>query len=181
MSAMLSFDSDVAKTDRSCLCNARCRGDAECRVQSGGASCRRESARRRLRSRIAVGSQDRVLAVDVSEPMLALATMRCEGLEQVRFEQADACALPAEDGAYDVACILQVYCYVKDVDRALGELRRALKPGSRAIVLDSDFSGVLWETGDRRRMRKVLDAYALEQQRSFFFAMNRFMFVAMRR
>ena len=47
-------------------------------------------------------------------------------------------------------------------------------------MLDSDFSGVLWETGDRRRMRKVLDAYALEQQRSFFFAMNRFMFVAMR-
>ena len=91
--------------------------------------------------------------------MLGLARQRCDGLVQVRFETADALKLPVEGGSADVACIVQVYCYVKELDQALAELHRALRPGARAVILDSDFSGIVWESKDRERMRRVLHAY----------------------
>jgi arsenite methyltransferase len=108
---------------------------------------------------VAVGSKGKVIGVDVSEPMLALARQRCEGLNQVRFETADALNLPVQDGSVDLACILQVYCYVRELGQALAELHRVLRPGGRAVILDSDFSGIVWESQDRRRMQSVLRAY----------------------
>src|SRR5262245_45591189 len=108
---------------------------------------------------VAVGPRGRVVAVDVSEPMLDLARKRCEGLDQVRFESADALKLPVKDGAADLACVLQVYCYVTELDQALIELHRALRPGGRVIILDTDFSGIVWESRNRERMQKVLRAY----------------------
>jgi SAM-dependent methyltransferase len=106
-----------------------------------------------------VGPQGKVVGLDVSKPMLGLARQRCDGLDQVRFEIADALKLPVEDGFADLACILQVYSYVKELDHALAELHRALSRGGRAVILDSDYSGVGWQSTDRERMRRVLRAY----------------------
>lgn len=108
---------------------------------------------------IAVGREGEVIGVDISEPMLGLAARRCADLDQVRLVNADVCQLPVDDGTLNVACALQVYCYVKALDEALSELHRALKPGGRAVILDTDYSGVVWETRDRERMRRLLDAW----------------------
>jgi len=107
----------------------------------------------------AVGPTGRVVGIDSSDPMLALAATRCAGLDNVRLERADALQLPLDDGAFDAASVVQVYAYVGELDRALAELRRVLKPGGHAVLLDTDFSGVVWESGNRDRMRKVLAAY----------------------
>lgn len=108
---------------------------------------------------LSVGPQGQVTGLDISEPMLGLAANRCAGLSQVHLAHADARKLPADDATLDLACALQVYCYVTELDEALADLHRAIKPGGRVVVLDSDFSGVVWESHDRERMRRVLEAY----------------------
>ena len=108
---------------------------------------------------MAVGPRGEVIGVDLSEPMLGMAAIRCADLSQVTLKKGDAGDLPIADEALDLACGQQIYCYVRELDRALSELRRVLKPGARAVILDTDFSGVVWETNDRERMKRVLDAY----------------------
>jgi SAM-dependent methyltransferase len=108
---------------------------------------------------LAVGSGGSVVGVDISEPMLALAALRCVGLNSVRLERSGAKSLPFAHGAFDLACALQVYAYVEELDEALIELSRVVKPGGRVVILDTDFSGVIWESGSRQRMQKILAAY----------------------
>src|SRR5262245_19752077 len=108
---------------------------------------------------LAVGAAGQAVGVDISEPMIGLARHRCAGLSQVRLESGDATKLPLGDASIDLACGLQVYCYIKELDAALAELRRVLKPGGRAIILDTDASGMVWESRDPARMRRVLTAF----------------------
>lgn len=108
---------------------------------------------------LAVGPAGEIMGIDASEPMLELARSKCSALSQIKLTKADVGSLPVATGSLDFACALQVYCYVKELDAALDELRRCLRPGGRAIIMDTDFSGALWETGDRERMRKVMAAF----------------------
>ncbi len=106
-----------------------------------------------------VGEDGRAAGVDRAPAMVAMARARLEGLPQVELHAAEATALPFEDGSFDAATSTQVLEYVPEVDRALGELHRVLRPGGRAWVLDTDWDSVAWNTGDRARMRRVLDAW----------------------
>lgn len=108
---------------------------------------------------LTAGKNGSAIGIDISEPMLALARRRCAKLENVRAEKADATALPVADGSVDLACGLQIYAYVRELDTALAELRRALKPGGRAVILDTDFASLVWESRERERMRRILKAY----------------------
>lgn len=106
----------------------------------------------------ALDGEGEAIGVDISEPMLAMARRRCAEFANVRIERSETARLPVDGGA-DRACALQVYAYIKDLDAALMELRRVLRPGGRAVILDTDFAGIVWESRERERMRKVLSAY----------------------
>ena len=67
--------------------------------------------------------------------------------------------LPYPDGAFDAAVSTQVYEYVADVPRALSELRRVLRLGGRALVLDTDWDSVVWHVADRQRHRRIMAAW----------------------
>jgi SAM-dependent methyltransferase len=108
---------------------------------------------------LAVGPAGRVSGIDNSDPMLELARRHCAGLAQVRLDHADALDLPFADQSTDLACILQVYAYVRALDDALIELRRVLKPDGRAVILDSDMRGIVWESRERSRMDRILTAW----------------------
>ena len=54
----------------------------------------------------------------------------------VELVQAPAESLPFEDGQFDVAVSTLVLCGVEDQARALGEVRRVLKPGGELIFIE---------------------------------------------
>jgi len=107
----------------------------------------------------AVGEGGLVHGVDASAAMLAASRERCSGSPQVEFEAGEATALPVPDGAFEKATAVQVYEYVDDVDVAAAELHRALAPGGRAVVFDSDWDTATFNAEDAARSARVLRAY----------------------
>jgi len=106
-----------------------------------------------------VGEHGLVAGVDSSAVMVELANKRCEGRGPCELQLGDATALPFDDASFDAVTSAQVYEYVPDMEKALAELRRVLRPGGRAFILDTDWDSVVWNTADPARMRRVLDAW----------------------
>ena len=74
-----------------------------------------------------------VVAGDISEGMLAEGRRRHPKID---FVYADALDLPFDDESFDVVTISFGIRNVHDVDRALAEMRRVLKPGGRLVVCE---------------------------------------------
>ena len=74
----------------------------------------------------------------VSEPnpgMLRRARRRASD-RPVTFVQAAAESLPFEDSSFDTVVSTLVLCSVEDVDRALAEIHRILRPGGQLIFIE---------------------------------------------
>jgi demethylmenaquinone methyltransferase/2-methoxy-6-polyprenyl-1,4-benzoquinol methylase len=85
----------------------------------------------------AVGPSGEVVATDFCEEMLAGAGPKAlrAGLD-VRFEVADALALPFPDDAFDIASIAFGIRNVDDPVRCLREMARVVRQGGRVVVLE---------------------------------------------
>lgn len=108
-----------------------------------------------------VGPAGGIVGVDASPEMLAAARARVEreGLAgRVRLRQGDAVELGEPAEAFDFVVAVQVYLYVRDVERALAEAVRVLRPGGRLVVVDTDWDSCVWETGDRARHARIMAA-----------------------
>lgn len=80
-----------------------------------------------------------VVATDLTAPMLAAAQvfLREKGATNVRFEEADAVALPFEDGSFDlVTCRIAAH-HFPDVALFLREAARVVRPGGLVAVIDN--------------------------------------------
>ena len=106
-----------------------------------------------------VGPDGRIFGVDTSEPMLERARERCSAWPRAEFELANATSLPVENGGFDAAVSVQVFEYVANVEAALAEMYRALRPGGRAVVVSTDWDSILWHSEDKSRMSRVLAAF----------------------
>jgi len=81
----------------------------------------------------AIGPQGRVIATDLLLEMLEVAqeNAAARGLTNIDFRAADAEQLPFPDGLFDrVTCRFGIM-FIPDVQKALREMRRVLKPGGR--------------------------------------------------
>ncbi len=107
----------------------------------------------------AVGASGEVLGIDIAQPMLNIAQRRCASLSHVRFARCDVRALPLDDAQIDCALASQVYEYVDDIDAALRELARVIRPGGRAVLVDTDWESAVWASSDDGRMRRVLETW----------------------
>ncbi|KAL7091390.1 hypothetical protein ACP275_12G102700 [Erythranthe tilingii] len=81
-----------------------------------------------------------VFGVDPNRKMEKYAVAAAEAaglpLSNFRFEQAVAEALPLNDASVDVVVGTLVLCSVEDVDQALREVKRVLKPGGLYIFVE---------------------------------------------
>lgn len=107
----------------------------------------------------AVGPQGHVLGLDIAPAMLSIAKRRCAQLGQVGFGMADVTSLPYEDASFDIALASQVYEYVEQIDHALAELARVIRPGGRAVLVDTDWESAVWASHDDARMRRMIEAW----------------------
>jgi arsenite methyltransferase len=107
----------------------------------------------------AVGAGGAVRGMDQSASMNAVARDLLGTRPWAGIDDGDALELPYPGGAFDAAVSTQVYEYVADIPRALSELRRVLRPGGRALVLDTDWDSVVWHVADRLLHRRVMAAW----------------------
>jgi demethylmenaquinone methyltransferase/2-methoxy-6-polyprenyl-1,4-benzoquinol methylase len=89
-----------------------------------------------LADRVSPGGN--VTGCDFSEPMLDLAREKVaqRGAEGVRFEWADALALPYDAERFDAVTVGFGVRNLADLDRGLREMARVLKPGGRLVILE---------------------------------------------
>lgn len=79
---------------------------------------------------------NRVIAVDQSEPMLEAAAKRLARFGNVDFRLGPAEELPIDDNEVDAVVSVLVLHHLDDPVVALREMRRVLKPGGVALLVD---------------------------------------------
>jgi len=81
----------------------------------------------------AVGAAGHVVGLDLNPDMLAVA--RRLHVQQIDWREGSADALPFDDESFDVVCCAFGLMFFPDRSAALREMRRALKPGGRLMVM----------------------------------------------
>jgi ubiquinone/menaquinone biosynthesis C-methylase UbiE len=87
-------------------------------------------------ARYAARQGARVVGVDPAPVMLRVARRTTRRSLDVRFVEGAAETLPIEGGAASVVWALATTHHWSDLDRALDEMRRVLRPGGRAVVIE---------------------------------------------
>lgn len=102
-----------------------------------------------------IGPGGMVLATDISASMLALTqeAVRAADLSNVQTRVMDAQRLELEPGSFDAAMARFSLQFIPDVQRALAEVRRVLKPGGR-------FAAVVFSAVERNPFRAAPQAIA---------------------
>lgn len=85
-----------------------------------------------------------VTGVDVATTMLRLAAQRNAAVPSVRWVQGDMTALPVPDAVHDVVTAGYGLRNVSELDPALREIRRVLRPGGRFLSLDFTLPASPW-------------------------------------
>ncbi len=92
-----------------------------------------------------------IAAVDLS-PVFVEEAERRNSDPRIHIQQADACALPFEDGRFDRALSLLVLHFIPDPAKAVGEMRRVVRPGGTVSAAVWDHLGglpsmrMMWDT-----------------------------------
>jgi ubiquinone/menaquinone biosynthesis C-methylase UbiE len=96
---------------------------------------------------------EEITAIDFS-PVFVEAARQRNTDPRVKISQADACALPFDDGMFDRAMALLVLHFVPDAGKAVAEMRRVVRPGG--VV-----AAVVWDhLGGMPGMRMMVDTVA---------------------
>lgn len=106
-----------------------------------------------------VGPSGRAHAIDLSEDQVATARANCKDLPNVELQVGTALALPYPSSFFDAVASIQVLEYIEQVDQALVELHRVLKPGGRLVNFATNWSALFWNSRYPERTRQVLDAW----------------------
>jgi SAM-dependent methyltransferase len=103
-----------------------------------------------------------VTGVDRSSALIAAARAASAGQPGIRFNEADAAALPFGEACFDMTVANHVFNDLPDITGPVGELARVLRPGGRLVVLmlHPCFYGHRAERQAIRRSLPVADYFA---------------------
>jgi ubiquinone/menaquinone biosynthesis C-methylase UbiE len=93
-----------------------------------------------------LGEAGRVIAVDIQPKMVKRVRSRieAEGIANVEVRVADVYDLPFDNGTFDAAYMIAVIGEIPDLDQAMGEFQRVLRPGGTLafseLLLDPDYT-----------------------------------------
>jgi ubiquinone/menaquinone biosynthesis C-methylase UbiE len=101
--------------------------------------------------------------IDLSEPMLAIARTRAAELgRDVELRQGDAHALPFADATFDTVVCTFGLCAIPNIDTALNEMTRVLRPGGKLILVDHVASSSRIARGIQRAIEVITVPMASE-------------------
>lgn len=100
-----------------------------------------------------VGSTGQACGVDGSSAMVEMAS---DLVPNASFQHTDATRLPFKDGALDAVICSQLLCFIANLDEALAEAFRVLKPRGRFVILDTDWESLVWNTKDQSLLSEIM-------------------------
>lgn len=113
-----------------------------------------------------LGPNGEIVGIDVSIAMLQAARQRAGAAAcPVRFSVGDAHALDEPDRSFDAARSERTLQWLADPQAAVDELSRVLRPGGRISLIDTDWSTLRIDVGDRELTARVRDAMRVERGR----------------
>lgn len=108
-----------------------------------------------------VAPTGKVVGTDLSATMIDEARRRSAGSDlPIDFRIADLAGLDFPDDTFDGAWAKLVLMHCVDIETALDELVRVLRPGGRIAVFDIDFDTTIVDHPDMAATREVLRCYA---------------------
>ena len=104
-----------------------------------------------------VGAEGKVIGTDLSHAMIDIAKSRTASSNlPVEFFVADAVEQPFPDQSFDCIRLERVLMYIKDVEAAIKEFKRLLKPGGKLVVFDFDWDAIVIAHPDKALTRKIV-------------------------
>jgi glycogen(starch) synthase len=97
----------------------------------------------RLAINLANSSQKEIILADISLDMLKFARRDSKELNNLEAVNSDAHFLPFRDNSYDIVVGLDLFCHLKNPEKALKEFYRVLTDQG-LLILDSTNSNSLW-------------------------------------
>ena len=111
------------------------------------------TAARQLVDRVAPGG--RVVAMDSSAAMVAVAAERGAGVSGFEAKIGDATAIPEPDSSFDAYRSERTYQWLLNPETAIDEAWRVLRPGGRIAVIDSDWDTAVFDHPDLDLTRRL--------------------------
>jgi ubiquinone/menaquinone biosynthesis C-methylase UbiE len=105
--------------------------------------------------RCALPASARITATDLNAPMLEIAKGKLTSAPNIRFQLADAMALPFDDAAFDLVAIQFGVMFFPDKAAAFSEIRRVLKPDG-ALLFN------VWSTMAANPFAEIANADAIK-------------------
>ncbi|MDT7669539.1 MAG: hypothetical protein QOC74_2322 [Pseudonocardiales bacterium] len=112
------------------------------------------TAARQLVDRVAPGG--RVVAMDSSAAMVAVAAERGAGVTGFEAKVGDATAIPEPDSSFDAYRSERTYQWLLNPETAIDEAWRVLRPGGRIAVIDSDWDTAVFDHPDLDLTRRLV-------------------------
>lgn len=106
----------------------------------------------------AVGPQGRVVGVDRDKALLDCARRDHSHIANLTFRHADALALPF-DSEFDVVTSARTLQWISRPIDAIGQMRNAVKPGGRVVVLDYNHAANTWDPEPPTAFRTFYSAF----------------------
>ena len=104
-----------------------------------------------------VGEGGKVVGTDISSLMIDIAKNRSASSNlPLEFFVANAIQQPFPDQSFDCIRTERVLMYIKDIQAALKEFKRLLKPNGKIITFDFDWDAVVIAHPDKTLTRKIV-------------------------